>query len=228
VVVDSLAGEALRLDGDEAKHLTRSLRLRAGDTFVATDGAGTVARLVATAVDRRGIDARVAERMRLPPPPLRLWLAAGAEGPRADWLIEKAVELGAWAFCPLDPPEAGRRSRWERLARAALKQSLGAWALHVADGAGARAAVGGRAFAGAWLGRPGGADPLAQTLPPEGDWLLVSGPPRGFAPAEEAAWAALPGAVAVDLGPRRLRAETAALALLVAARLVSRPAWETG
>lgn len=231
VVVPSLAGDTLRVEADEAKHLVRSLRLQSGESFVATDGAGTVARLVATAIDRRGIDATIAARARVEPPALRLWLCAEAEGSRADWLVEKAVELGAWAYCPLAPADPGRRARWERLARAALKQSLGAWALRLPgddDGATALEQARGGTFAGAWVGLPGGADPLVQALPAQGDWLLVSGPPEGFAAAQEAAWQALPGACAIDLGPRRLRAETAALALLVAARLGSRPAWETG
>lgn len=206
----------------------RSLRLRAGEEFVATDGAGGVARLIVLGLDRRGLDARVAERAHVPAPALRLWLAAEAEGARADWLIEKAVELGAWAFCPLRAPEAGRRARWERLARAALKQSLGAWALVLPEATDALEIARTRPFAGAWLGRPGGRDPLAEALPAQGDWLLVSGPPRGFDPAEEAVWAARPGCVPVDLGPLRLRAETAALSLLVAARLMARPASETG
>ena len=200
-----------------------------GETFVATDGRGTVARLVCTAIDRRGLDARIEARAAVARPALRLWLCAEAGGSRADWLVEKAVELGAWAFLPLDPAEPGRRARWERLARAALKQSLGAWSLRLPEGAETaleRAAGGG--FDGAWIGLPGGADPLAQALPAQGDWLVVSGPPEGFSPAAEAAWRALPGARAVDLGPLRLRAETAALVLLAGARLASRAAWETG
>ncbi|MEO6463376.1 MAG: RsmE family RNA methyltransferase [Candidatus Eisenbacteria bacterium] len=230
MVVPTLAADVLRVEADEAKHLVKSLRLKIGESFVATDGAGIVARLVATAIDRRGIDATVAERARVEPPPLRLWLCAEAEGSRADWLVEKAVELGAWAYCPLTPADPGRRARWERLARAALKQSLGAWVLHLPGDDGMPALEQARAgmFAGAWIGLPGGADPRTQALPAQGDWLVVSGPPEGFSPSREAAWRALPGARAIDLGPRRLRAETAALALLVAARLGSRPAWETG
>jgi 16S rRNA U1498 N3-methylase RsmE len=60
---------------------------------------------------------------------------------------------------------------------------------------------------------------LEQALPPQGDVFLVSGGPSGFAPGELEAWEALPGAVPVDLGGLRLRAETAALALLLAASL---------
>lgn len=227
-IVGALHADSLHIEGDDAHHLLKSLRLRAGASFVATDGAGTVALLEVLATDRHGLEARVRERVAVPRPRLRLWLVAGAEAARSDWLIEKAAELGAWAFVPLHPPGAGRRERWERLARAALKQSLGAWLLRFPDPeevllpAPARAEAGpdpGGGFAGLWLADPGGALPEAQVLAPEGDWLLVAGPPAGFREAERAAWLGRPGAVRVGLGPLRLRAETAALALLVGARL---------
>lgn len=218
----------MRIEGDEARHLTKSLRLVPGDACVATDGDGTVARLLLTAVDRHGLDADVIERAQVDPPPFRLWLAAEAEGSRADWLVEKAVELGAWGFCPLGVPESGRLERWRRLARAALKQSLGAWSLRFAADRPALETAGSGVFAGGWLGDPSGADPLAEVLPAQGDWLLISGPPGGLDEDQERAVRALPGMRAVSLGSRRLRAETAALALLVAAALRARPTWETG
>jgi len=218
----------VRIEGDEARHLTKSLRLAPGDECVATDGDGTVARLVLREIDRRGLAADVLERVQVDPPPFRLWLAAEAEGARADWLVEKAVELGAWGFCPLEIPEPSRLERWRRLARAALKQSLGAWSLRFAADRPALATAASGVFSGGWLGDPSGHDPLAEVLPAQGDWLLVSGPPGGFAPAAETAFRALPGVRPVTLGARRLRAETAALALLVAAGLRARPTWETG
>jgi 16S rRNA (uracil1498-N3)-methyltransferase len=227
VVVDALDAATLTLDGDEAKHLAKVLRAKAGDRFAATDGAGTIAELVVERVGRGTIEATVLERHAVPPPKLRLWLAAEAEGSRADWLVEKAAELGAWAFLPLDGADPGRRARFRRLARAALKQSLGAWALRVEGERPALEVAQTVGFSGAWVGEPRGADPLLQPLAQEGDWLLVSGPPRGFEPAALAVWAGLPGAVPVRLGERRLRAETAALALLVAAALRAGPAPET-
>ncbi len=218
-VVDSLAADVLRIEGDEAKHLAKSLRLGPGDRCVATDGEGMVARLELTGIDRRGLDARVLERAHVDPPPFRRWLAAEADGARGDWLVEKAVELGAWGFCPLRVPEPGRLERWRRLARAALKQSLGAWSLRFQAERPARELAVSRAFDGLWLGDPSGSDPLAEALPLQGDWLLVSGPPGGLSPADETAFRNAPGACAVRLGRRRLRAETAALALLVTAAL---------
>ena len=224
VVLDSLTEDAVRVEGDDARHLVSSLRLSPGGTFIATDGRGTVARLEATAVDRRGIDARVLERAQVPAPALRLWLVAEAEGARGDWIVEKAVELGAFGFCPAGEVRDGRVARWGRLARAALKQSLSAHQLRIeADRpalalAGALAGAPNPAFA-AWIAHPEGADPLLQTIPAQGDLFLVCGPPGGFGTSELAAWEALEGARRIGLGPLRLRAETAALALLAVASL---------
>jgi len=224
VVLDSLSEDAVRVEGDDARHLVSSLRLSPGGVFIATDGQGTVARLEATAVDRRGIDARVLVRAQVPAPALRLWLVAEAEGARGDWIVEKAAELGAFGFCPAGEVRDGRVARWARLARAALKQSLSAHELRIAVErpalavAGALAGAPNPAFA-AWIAHPEGADPLVQLMPAQGDLFLVCGPPGGFRTPELAAWEALAGACRVGLGPLRLRAETAALALLAAASL---------
>jgi 16S rRNA (uracil1498-N3)-methyltransferase len=206
---------------DDAHHLVKSLRLRAGDTFVATDGRGGVARLEATSVTRQGVDARVLERAQVRPPAPRLWLVADAEGARADWLVEKAVELGAHAFVPVDGAEPRRRERFARLARAALKQSLSAYGLALPAEPAlelARARAAARQGFAVWIAQPGGQPLAAQALPAQGDVFLVSGAARGLGPAALAGWEALPGAVRVDLGPYRLRAETAALMLLAFAR----------
>ena len=224
VVLDALTEDVVRVEGDDARHLVSSLRLAPGGTFVATDGRGMVARLEATALDRRGIAARILERAQVPAPALRLWLVAEAEGARGDWIVEKAVELGAFGFCPAGAIRDGRVARWGRLARAALKQSLSAHELRIeADRpalavAGALAGAPDPAFA-AWIAHPDGADPLRQVLPAQGDLFLVCGPPGGFLAPDLAAWEALPGACRVGLGPLRLRAETAALTLLAAASL---------
>jgi 16S rRNA (uracil1498-N3)-methyltransferase len=216
VVLDSLAGDRVRIEGDDAHHLVHALRLAAGGVFVATDGRGGVARMEALSIDRRAIDAHVLERAHVPSPSPRLWLVAEAAGGRGDWIVEKAVELGAHAFVPLGEATAGRAARWGRVARAGLKQSLSAWELALPEGRPLDLAPGATAV---WIAHPGGNPVLAESLPPQGDVFLVSGSPSGFAPGEREAWEALPGAVRVDLGDLRLRAETAALALLTVAAL---------
>ena len=219
VVLDSLAPERVRIEGDDYRHLAHALRLAKGDSFVATDGQGGVARLEALALDRRGVDAVVRERAHVPRAEPRLWLVGEAQGARGDWIVEKAVELGAHAFLPLGAQAPGRASRFRRVARAGLKQSLSAWELVLPEGRPALELAREVAPTRTWIARPGGAPVLEQALPPQGDVFLVCGGPSGFGPGGLEAWEALPGAVPVDLGGLRLRAETAVLALLLSAAL---------
>jgi 16S rRNA (uracil1498-N3)-methyltransferase len=55
---------------------------------------------------------------------------------------------------------------------------------------------------------------LAREAPASAPWAVLIGPEGGFSPAERSAVRALPGALPVSLGPRILRADTAAIAAL--------------
>lgn len=220
LVLADLEAERLRVAGAEGIHLVRSLRARVGDLYPATDGRGMRARLRVVEVDRAGAEVEVVARQSVPRPARRWWLATGAAGARFDWLVEKAVELGAWGVLPLGRPAASpaRRARWDRLARAALGQCLGSWLPEIREpgplagvlGAGGAGARGWAAVCVADRDGVPAAGVAPQSLP-EGDLLLAVGPPEGFSPAEEALLRAAPGLLRLSLGPRRLRSETAAL-----------------
>jgi 16S rRNA (uracil1498-N3)-methyltransferase len=229
LVVEELSGETLRVSGPEGKHLVRSLRAGPGESWWATDGRGTRARLEILRIGRKEAVLRVAERVCVPVPARRWWLATAAAATRLDWLVEKATELGAWALVPLEVggrSRAGRAQRWGRLARAALGQCLGAWTLQVAAPVsledvlkgvpGSAAPWAGRCIADP-LGAPAGARPSGAL--PEGDLLLLVGPPEGFSPRDKDLLAGQEGLWRLRLGNSRLRSETAALAALVWARL---------
>ncbi len=126
-----LIGE-FRLEGDEAHYLSRVVRARPGETVRATNGEGLVATFEVlesrpeVRLRRISIERRTIWRW--------LSLAVGAvEGDRVDWLVEKAAELGAVHLVPLDCERAKwkgwRAERLDRLATAALKQSLGSYRL---------------------------------------------------------------------------------------------------
>ena len=221
LVLDDLDGPLLRIGGAEAKHLVRSLRAAPGELWQATDGHGTRARLEILEVRRGEASARVVERECVPPPACRWWLATAAAGPRLDWLVEKAAELGAWGFIPLAGPggRGGREERRARLARAALGQCLGAWALRCAPASTLEAALlavpgEGRAWDGVWVADPEGepAGALWGRAAAAGDLLLLAGPPEGFSGPDGAILASRKDLVRMRLGERRLRSETAALA----------------
>lgn len=106
------AGALVRLPEEEARHATRTLRLRDGDAVELCDGAGAVVRaqLVGGGGSaRRGasvdVGARLAGLPTLVQPAGWQWVAAVAcgslKGGRSDWLVEKLAELGAAALLPL-------------------------------------------------------------------------------------------------------------------------------
>ena len=236
LIVPSLDPETLVLGAADARHLRRSVRARPGDRVPATDGAGgrgevQIVRWSATAAEvRPRLERREAHPRR------RLWVATRAAEGRFDWLVEKAVELGAWGICPLRGVAVGadgvrdRHGRWQRLARAAVEQCGTAW-LPVLESPRALGDLiseeGPPRFTRVILADPMGppAASLSSQARGPGDHLLLAGPPEGFGGAERAALAKVSGLERVSLGPRRLRSETAALALL--ALVGSLPAPET-
>ena len=225
-------GEAV-LSAEESRHALRAMRLGPGDELQLVDGAGRQAAAVAVAA--RGGRLRV----RLGPPEGspgegrlagRLALPLLRSAARMDWAVEKATERGAAAFevYAADRSLKGaarareaRCKRWERVSLAAVKQCGRALCppvrLHADLGALLGALPAARLLA---------ADPGGQTEPPA-DWLaqaaverlLLAGPEGGWSERELGLLAAR-GAARLGLGPRRLRAETAAAALcaVVAAR----------
>jgi 16S rRNA (uracil1498-N3)-methyltransferase len=216
-------GEAV-LSAGESRHALRVLRLAPGDALQVIDAAGQQAEAVV--IGARGGrlrvrlgpagpcsgEARLVGRVGLP----RLRSVA-----RMDWAVEKATELGAAAFEVYGADRSlkgvarageGRCKRWERVALAAMKQSGRALAPPVRVHADLTALL--EVLPGARLLA---ADPLGAVQPP-GDWLaqaagervLLVGPEGGWSEREERLLDER-GAARVALGPRRLRAETAAL-----------------
>jgi 16S rRNA (uracil1498-N3)-methyltransferase len=150
-------------------------------------------------------------------------LAVGLiKGPRMDFLVEKAAELGATELLPLvcnrsvvREPGPDRIERWRRLATAAAKQSLARRRMTIhspSTVAGLFEHVSKETFA--VVCQPGG-NPLGRFLQEARSraLLLACGPEGGFDPQEESILRAA-GFRMASLGPNRLRTETAALAAL--------------
>lgn len=158
--------------------------------------------------------------------PYALTLAQGLpEGSKMDWIVEKAVELGVAAIQPL----AARRSV-VRLAGERAEKRQAHWqgvivAASEQCGRNRLARLHPLADAQGWLATPG--DGLRILLSPRAsaslagwarstparDVTLLVGPEGGFSPEEEDA-AVAAGALALSMGPRVLRTETAGLAAL--------------
>ena len=207
-------GAQLRLDAARARRLRDVLRMRPGDGLAVFDGRGAERAARVEAVGADAVALRLGEAIAPPPePPVAVTLAcAFPRGQRGDWIVEKATELGVAAIAPLPSaravlrPGAGRIGRWRRIAIEAAEQC----------GRASLPAIGGAPPPGALrlLADPGAARGVAEAVaaadPAPAAIAILVGPEGGWSPAERERLVA-EGARPVSLGPRRLRAETAAI-----------------
>ena len=218
-------GPVLSLPSGPARHV-QVLRLQPGAALTLFNGAGGEWRATVVHMGRSGVQVRVDEHHAVDRElPLPLTLALGMPAnERMDTLVEKATELGAAAVQPLVCERSvlrlsGERAQkkvahWQGVAVAACEQSgrtrvprvepvraFDDWLAQLPAGDGAMRVV--LSFAGS----------APSLLANAGGVLCLSGPEGGLTEAEEAA-AHQSGFVAVSLGPRVLRADTAPLALL--------------
>ena len=219
------SGARVRLAGSAAGHLTRVLRLRPGARLTLFNGTGGEYSGTLEAIGRGAVTVAVGEAHPVErESPLEVTLAQGiSRGERMDLIVQKATELGVSRIVPvfsarsvvrLDNRQAERRlEHWRAIAIGACEQSgrnrppqlslprTVAELLHE-DRSSTRVLL-----------SPSAATRLAQLPPPQGAVLVLVGPEGGLAP-QEAEQALAAGFVAVRLGPRVLRTETAAIAAL--------------
>lgn len=154
-----------------------------------------------------------------------LWLMfAPVKKARTDFIVEKAVELGAARIVPISTDytnaERLRRDKAEAHVREAAEQCGALNLPEVTEIAPLAKLLAGwdPARRILWADEDAaGQSPALAALGAEapGPWAILIGPEGGFSPAERVQLRALPFVRPVALGPRILRAETAALAALV-------------
>lgn len=220
--VEQVLSEGLRLsiEGQQAHYLGKVMRVGAGDAVIVCDNATGEWAARVTEAGKRAVVVEVERRLRAREDVPDFWLCAGLlKKPNFDLVLEKATELGVARVVPVVTrrcvadklnPERARTivtEAAEQCARTALPvlgdvekldPLLRDWpegrTLFFADENGGMQA--GAAFA------------LHGTAPA----ALLIGPEGGFDEAERASIRAHPAAIAISLGPRILRGETAAIA----------------
>jgi 16S rRNA (uracil1498-N3)-methyltransferase len=207
-------GARFTLEGEEARYVTRVVRVREAERVTASDGAGLVATLRVERVKPDLVLALESSAEVPRPVPARV-LCGAPEGERGDWLVEKLAELGITDLQPVDTERAhwpaGRGDRWERLTVAAMRQSRAAWRMAVHPAVGLTDAMAAAREGTRWLADPAG-EPASGLLPAaDGAAVAAVGPASGFTEPERKALRGC-GFTPVSLADRRLRTETAAVA----------------
>jgi len=223
VIARLAPGEAVELSTGQAHYLRSVLRLGAGaavTAFNASDGEW-LCRIAE--IGKRGAQLMIERRMRPPEPEPDLWLLfAPIKRGRIDWLVEKATELGASALLPVWTARTqAERLNLERLRAHAIEAAEQSERLSVPELRSPEAL--GRVLA-AWpaerrlivCDESGAGEPIGAVAArlPVGPMALLVGPEGGFDQTELDALGKLSFVTRVGLGPRVLRAETAALAAL--------------
>lgn len=207
----------LALDGAAANYLGAVLRLKPGAQIKLFDDRTGEWLGEVTDVARRSVAIAIVRHLRPRDAVPDLWLiAAPIKKGRIDWVAEKACELGVDRLVPV----ITRRTIVDRLNGDRLRAHM----IEAAEQCGRSALpilaepVKLEALLRDWpAGRAlifadeAGGEPFLKTVRP-GPAAILIGPEGGFTEEERAAIRAVPQAVAVTLGPRILRAETAAAA----------------
>ena len=225
--------EEIEITGGDAHHLVRVMRAQSGDEVIVAGGDGRAARMAICGIERDRVHLR---RMAyLPQAETRnaevILIQALLKGEKMDFVVQKAVELGAAALYPVETEHVvvrydvkkavAKAVRWQKIADEAAKQCGRSALMRVAAIAPLSALLQDAAFFGA----PDTAAVFCyeaermqsmRTVLRSVDArriVLIVGAEGGFSPTEAAAIQAA-GAQSVSLGRLILRAETAALAAL--------------
>ena len=214
-------GASVALDAGQANYLGNVLRMGMGGELLLFDGASGewLARIAEAGKKRMTLS--VERKTREPEVIPDVWLAfAPVKRAQTDWLVEKATELGAARLIPvMTQRTVAERVRLERLEAIAIEaaEQCGRTRLpEIAEPRPLKRLLDEREAARTlYLADEAGGARAADAFRPTPALILV-GPEGGFTADERAAVRAAANAVAISLGPRILRAETAALAALAA------------
>jgi 16S rRNA (uracil1498-N3)-methyltransferase len=224
--VDQVRAGHAQIQGDDAHHLTRVLRVEAGQKYEISDNTDVYLAEIETA-RKDLVSFSVIEKLRVPELPVRITAAVALiKFERFEWLIEKATELGADAIVPfmaersekgLDLAAGKRAERWRRIAREASEQSRRVRLPEISATLSFKEAVALTADLKLSLDEQPGAKPILAALPSDASRYttvaLLVGPEGGWTDRERSMFTAS-GWTPVSLGVTILRAETAAVAAI--------------
>lgn len=227
-----LGGSSVRLDPDTVHYLRHVLRLRAGSEIVAFDGRGSERVAAIASLSKREPVLTLGESRRpLPESPADITLVQGLiKGDGMDTVVQKATELGVrrivaartdFSVVKLDADRAARRlAHWQRVARSACEQSQRHYPPVIDFCDSLREALECLPAATVMIALDNRSDGNIGDIDPDGHPVaMIVGPEGGFSPAETDRLDSQ-GCHTARLGPRILRAGTAAITACATAQLL--------
>jgi 16S rRNA (uracil1498-N3)-methyltransferase len=215
------------MDSGQARYLTRALRLRPGDSLTLFDGTGGEYPAKILTAGKSAVEVEtgdLAESSTESNLSLRL-LQGISKGDRFDTVVQKTTELGVQRISPvqsdysvvkLDKAKAAKRGEhWQKIAQSACEQC----------GRNVVPRIDALVLMNEWFEQneednttrlilmPNASTSLSALTRPAGAVTLLIGPEGGFSDVEQE-HALASGFVAVAIGPRVLRTETAAIAAI--------------
>ncbi len=235
--IDYIPDDTAHIEGADARHIIRSLRMQPGEPLTICDSLGKDYDCEIESLEGETVHLRVlAIRETAAEPSLRVTLYQGVpKGDKFDWVVQKAVELGVYRIVPVmmkrcvSRPDAKsmkkKVERWQKIAEEAAKQSgrgilpqvgeLLSFTKAVEEAA-AEQDQNGAEKAVSLLFYEGGGERILRLAGEQTKYASIFiGPEGGFDPAE-VELALEKGIRAATLGPRILRTETAPIAALAA------------
>ncbi|WP_294230799.1 16S rRNA (uracil(1498)-N(3))-methyltransferase [uncultured Shimia sp.] len=214
-------GQTIPLTKEQAHYLFGVMRMAVGDPVLVFNGRDGEWRCAVTVANKRNgelVCEAQTKPLQMPPD---LWLCfAPIKKARTDFIVEKAAEMGAARIVPVSTDftnsERIRQDRLQAHAVEAAEQCGGTYVPEVSDLVKLDRLLAewpeGRQLMFCDEAEVGSAKRLAAST--GGPWAILIGPEGGFSDAERARLKALPFAHVVSLGPRILRADTAAVAAM--------------
>lgn len=224
--------EPIVLEGEDARHIALSLRMKPGDALTVCDGEGTDFECTIASIIPQRVELSVVRKVPTQSEPsVRVTLYQGVpKSDKFDTVVQKAVELGVSAVVPVmmsrcvSRPDAKsmekKCARWQKIAAEAAKQSgrgIVPQVLPCISYAEALRTARGQKI----LFYECGGAPLTELVSADAKEISLFIGPEGGISGQELEAAVAADVQAATLGPRILRTETAPLAALTAVMLLT-------
>lgn len=231
--VENINDEKIILDGESARHIAKSLRMRVGDVICVTDGGGDDYGCQIEEITKDEVVLKVCYKQACESEPsCRVTIYQGVpKSSKMEDIIQKCVELGVCEIVPTltkrcvsrpDDKAAGKKNqRYQKIALEAAQQSGRGIVPKIENMKTLRQAIAEDESDVKIVFYEGGGEKLADIVKPDTESVSIFIGPEGGFEQEEVEQIEASGGIRATLGKRILRTQTAPVAALTAIMLLT-------